>query len=205
MMTKNQALAYRRRAQDIARSIATNYYALGRILYELRTLTAMHNGQEVPIHNLWGFKTRFDWAETELGIHYTTARNTERIYEVFGVQLAGKWDPETQLVSRSKMLALTRILGDVTPKAEVQEWVSLAATVSCCDLDHKIEEKIYGGTRLKRNFAVVFTPKQRELAKKCMDKVFAESDVHTMGDALEVIFNDWLSHHRALNKLKKAS
>lgn len=202
MMTTKQAGELRDRALLLAQGVDSNYFELGEILFKLQSLTVKHLDETYFVHELWGYPTPYDWAEVDLGIHVRPARHLARIYERFAVDLEGKWD-KTQLLSRTKMRALLKVVKPRTTKAGVAKWVDYARGVSCCQLEHHIEETLYGITAHKKNFSVQLTPEQRTSLDKAINTVFEEANVRTTGDAVELIVNDWLQQHKAVEKLKK--
>lgn len=158
-------------------------------VYELYYGTVEAGGGEMPLWSFFGHKSWFDYVETEVGLHVSTAAGYRMVHDVFMVRLKGKWDQDL-LVSFTKMKALTRV---VEP-GNVNAWLKRAASISCCALDEEILEHMYGKRKAgaHRHFTAMLTSRQLTAVNSIIEVGRQEfPELESRGAVLAKILEQW--------------
>jgi hypothetical protein len=126
-------------------------------IYELYYGTVEVGGGELPLWSFFGHKSWFDYVETEVGLHVSTAAGYRMVHDVFMVRLKGKWDLDN-IASFTKMKALTRVV----EAGNVNAWLKRANVLTCCALEEEILEHVYGKRKAgaHRHFTAMLTNRQ---------------------------------------------
>jgi hypothetical protein len=159
-------------------------------VYELYYGTVEVGGGELPLWSFFGHKSWFDYVETEVGLHVSTAAGYRMVHDVFMIRLKGKWDQEIPLPSFTKLKALVRV---VDPKT-VNAWLKRANSISCCQLEEEIAEFLYGKKKAGalRHFTALLTSRQLTTVNAIIEvgrQEFPELD--SRGQILTKILEQW--------------
>lgn len=176
---------------------------LGRVFYTVSIETAVVARQEVPIYTAWGFPDVYEWCEHELGVHKGTAKKFMKAYTFFGVFL--QFNSELlEGLSVTKLVALTRVIDEHSNKRDIRAWLDIARTLSCCQLDNKVDEALYGSSSSKAYWGVCLPQRQKNHLQKALSTVISEVEgVHTMGDALDTIVQEWMAMRGNVRRINK--
>jgi hypothetical protein len=143
----------------------------------------------MPLWKFFGYDSWFDYVETEVGMHVSTAAGYRMVHDVFMVRLKGKWDPEI-MPSFTKLKALTRVVD----AKSVNSWFRRANSVSCCLLEEEVLEHLYGKKKsgANRHFTALLTDRQITSVNSIIEigrKEFPE--LESRGDILTKILEQW--------------
>lgn len=187
-LSASQSNNLRLKAQEVCAKRAESSMELAEILHTTYWAEAKVGNAPVPVWHAWGYSSWADYVETELGYHMSTANSYRRIHEVFGVQLAGKWE-RNLLVSFTRMRQLCRVVD----KTNVNSWLRRAAKMTCCELDAVVYEVLTGHVRPKNMRSFLASVTNQEL--KALNEVIniGREDFQTMrrGEVLTAIINEW--------------
>jgi len=196
-LSLSQAKGLREKALEASHKRAEATLDLGRILWETYYADVKVGSEYVPVWQAWEFKTWNDYVEEELGFHMTTAAFYRRIHEVFGIELADKWD-RSLVASYTKMKALTRVVD----AKNVNGWLRKAAKLSCCDLENEVHYALTGKNRPKnmRSFLASVTKDELEILREVIELGREDLGVERRGEVLAEIARQWKSSR---NKVKR--
>lgn len=185
-LTTVSAQRLRTKACELSRAEGRSRFALAEVIHDLYYGVVEVGSKEVPLFKFFGFKTWFDYVESdEVGLHVSTAAGYRAVWDVFGVKLAGQWDRELMLPF-TKMRALTRVV-DAT---NVNSWLKRAARLTCCALEDEIAGK--SKRRQYRHFAAFVTDHQLARVVNILDRASDEfPDLTTRGDLLVKVLEQW--------------
>jgi len=202
-LNKLTAESVRRKAQEASWKVTKSVMDLAEALWETYCHDVTVAGEQVPLWSAWGFKSWFDYAERELGIHQTTAAAYRRIHEVFEIDIKDQWDR-----SLSSSYTKMRILCRVVTKTNANSWLRKAARLSCCELEDQVLDAIgKGRAGAVHSFATSVT--KRELAK--INEVLAdaregfEDDEERRGKILVRVLEEWQEIRRRTARAKRAA
>lgn len=171
-------------------------FDLCQILYETDRAVVSVGGDIVFAYQTWGYKTWFDFVEEEVGLHEMTANAYRRVYEVFGVELAGAWDHGKPLpITKMKTLTAANLT-----KANVRSWLKKAEKMTCCQL----VAEVYG-TEEMRHFSASVTKRGLSDINRAMEAArdsFGED--LPKGDLLVKMLNEWSDIRRKTKRLRAA-
>jgi len=158
-------------------------------VYELYYGTVEVGGGELPLWSFFGHKSWFDYVETEVGMHVSTAAAYRMVHDVFMVRLKGKWD-QNEIASFTKMKALTRV---VEP-GNVNAWLKRANSITCCALEEEILEHMYGKRKAgaHRHFTAMLTSRQLTSVNAIIEVGRQEfPELESRGAVLAKILEQW--------------
>lgn len=158
-------------------------------VYELYYGDVEMGGGSMPLWSFFGYKSWFDYVETEIGMHVSTAAGYRMVHDVFMVRLEGKWD-RSVMPSFTKMKALIRVVD----AKNVNAWLKRANSLSCCALEEEILEFLYGKRKsgATRHFAAMLTGRQLTAVNSIIEVGRQEfPELETRGDVLTKILEQW--------------
>lgn len=203
-MNQQYANKLRDRALEISQQETKSRLELAAIIHELYYGTVQMGAGELELYKFFGYDTWFDYVETEIGLHVTTAASYRVIHQVFAVELAGTCD-HTLLsgVSFTKLRALTHVVD----AKSVNGWLKKAQKLTCCKLDEEIEVARYGARKrgAHRAFQAMVTDRQLTQMNAILALAYEEfPDAENRADALLRIMEQWDAAVRKLpRKLAK--
>jgi len=146
-------------------------------------------GGTMPLWEFFGHSSWFDFVETEVGLHVTTAAGYRSVHYAFMVVLQGKWD-RSLMVSFTKMKALARVVD----AKNVNFWLKRAGSMSCCQLEEEIEEHLHGKRKAgaHRHFTAMLTTRQLASVNAIIEVGRQEfPELETRGEVLTRILEQW--------------
>lgn len=187
------------RAETKARSVryARSGLALAELLHTVfHSRTALRGGRDVPLFVAWQYETFHAYAEQELGLHGTTARDFVTMYGTLVVEHSFK--EEDLPTSITKLRELTRI---VRVDAEHRfEWLKKAKTLSCCDFENAVIEYIEGRVPY-RMASVMMTAKDHRTLYRALNAGKEDLGTTRNGETLARVLEQWLAQRRATRKV----
>ena len=203
-LSKNESAALRAEAIEAVQKQKDACLALGRIAHIASTESITVARSPVLLINAWGFNSVEEWGEHELGVHKTTIVKYMKAYSFFVLELKSTAE-ELQGLSITKLLALTRVMAPSSQRRHIKAWMKVARESSCCELDNKIEEAVHGETRNMAYWGVQLPQAQKNKVQEAILSVIAEvDDVHTVGDALTMMLDEWMAMRKKTKKLRAA-
>lgn len=203
--TQTAAMKLRERAIELIGQETKSRLELASIIHELYYGEMVASGGRIPLWRHFGFKNWFDYVETEIGMHVTTASGYVLVHEVFSVRLGGKWDPSSA-PSFTKLKAIARVVD----AKNVGSWIKRAQEMSCCALEEAVQEAVHGRRRkgAVHGFMAMLTARQMA-AVNAVIEVGRQSfpGLRTRGDVLTRILEEWSDSRtkRGLRVVRKAS
>lgn len=170
---------------------------LAEALYELYYGVVEVGGGELPLYKFFGHSSWFEYVETEVGLHVSTAAGYRLVHDVFGIKLRGAWDTSlTQ--SFTKLKALARVVNE----RNVNAWLKKAQRLSCCALEEEIAEHLTGRRRrgAHRHFTALLTDRQLARANAILHQAadqFPDGSWDSRGELLLRILEQWSSAVRS--------
>lgn len=159
------------------------------VIYDLYYGDVTIGGGSMPLWSFFGYSSWFDYVETEVGMHVSTAAGYRMVHDVFMVRLKGKWDPEL-MPSFTKLKALTRVVD----AKSVNSWFRRANSVSCCLLEEEVLEHLYGKQKAgaSRHFSALLTDRQLASVNSIIEVGRHEfPELESRGDVLTKILEQW--------------
>lgn len=184
-LTKKQADVLRDRIDSATRTSAEATFHLCKLLYESFVCVVNTDGKWKFVWEYWGYKSWFDFVEIEIGVHKATAHVYKKIWEIFGIELAGAWDP-TGVLPITKMRILSA--ADID-RRNIKSWLNKAKRMTCCEL----QAEVYG-TEVLHTLSVQVSKRELQTINKALNT--ARSDYEdpqkvTRGELLLGIIKDW--------------
>jgi hypothetical protein len=188
-LSKAFAQRLRERAVQLANADTKARLELGQALHELYYGAVEVAGGELAVWKFFGHDSWFDYVETEVGLHVSTAAGYRLVWDVFGVKLDGAWDKSIN-VSFTKLKAILPVVN----AKNVNAWLRRAEKHTCCELEDLVHVERFGNRRRRatRHFTALLTDQQLteintvlELARDRFPKV------KTRGDLLLRIVGEW--------------
>jgi hypothetical protein len=171
--------------QSATRASAEAAFHLCELLYESFVSVVNTDQGWKFVWEYWGYKSWFDFVEIDVGLHEATAYSYKKIWEVFGIELAGSWDFADVLpVTKMRLLSIADI-----NKRNVKSWLGRAQRMSCCEL----QAEVYG-TEVQSTLAVLVTKRELQTINKALDAAradYEEPKKVTRGELLVGIIKDW--------------
>ncbi len=164
-------------------------FEVAEAVYELYYGTVEVGGGELPLWSFFGHKSWFEYVETEVGLHVSTAAAYRMVHDVFMVRLQGKWD-QSITPSFTKMKALVRVVD----AKNVNAWLKRANSISCCALEEEIHEFLHGKkkTGANRHFVTMLTTRQLTAVNSIIEVGRQEfPDLESRGEILTKILEQW--------------
>jgi len=193
-ITATGAKALLDKVRFLVEANAQSNFDLCQLLYETDRSVVSIGGDVVFCYQTWGYKTWYDFVETEIGLHETTANAYRRVYEVFGVELAGAWDTGKPLpITKLKILTAATIT-----KSNARAWLRKAEKMTCCQL----VAEVYGTEELK-HFTASVTKRGLSDINRALDTArdsFGED--LPKGDLLVRMVNEWSNIRRKSKRLR---
>jgi len=184
-LTKKQADALRTKIDSATRASAEAAFHLCELIYESYVSVVNTDQGWKFVWEYWGFKTWFDFVEIEVGMHETTANCYKKIWEVFGLELAGAWDyAEVLPITKMRILSAADI-----NKRNVKSWLSKAKRMTCCEL----QAEVYG-TEVLHTLSVSVSKRELQTINKALNAARSDYDNPqkvTRGELLLGIVKDW--------------
>jgi hypothetical protein len=184
-LTKKQASLLRDRLQNVVRANAEADFDLCQLLYETFTSVVKVSGEWLFVWEHWGFESWHSLVEKEVGIHENTAYAYKKVWEVFGIELAGTWDM-SEILPITKMRLLS--IADINSK-NVKSWFKKAQRMSCCEL----QAEVYN-TEVQHTLAIKVTKKELRDINKALEsarKEYEEPNRVPRGELLANIVREW--------------
>lgn len=203
-LNKTGAESIRRKAQEASEKTTKSVMELAAALWDTYHNDVKIGSINIQLWEVWGYKSWFDYAERELGIHQTTAASYRRIHEVFEVDLKDSWD-KNLACSYTKMKSISRVV----TKKNVNSWLKKAATLSCCELDEHVIEAMYGKSKSGATHSFLVNVTKKELAK--ISQVLSEAKEgfedpdERRGSVLTRILEEWQVLHQRTKNAKRAA
>lgn len=202
--TVKQANDLRQKALSYVRSLTSSYFDFAAVLYEIKySMTPAGNG-EVPLIEMWGFSSWFEYVEHELAMHWGRAERLTRIHGTFIIDCAGVVTrEELEGLGITKLLDLTKV---ITPK-NVRGWVKRSRDASCCDVREAVdaarEGRINRGKR--RTLHVEVSVHALEMVNEIVSIMREDTKLTDRGDILEMMADQYLKALRSKRRVKKAA
>jgi len=191
-LTTKQADVLRNKISSATNDNAKTAFYLCGLLYESFVSVVNTDKGWKFVWEYWGFKCWFDFVETEIGIHENTAYLYKRIWEIFGIELAGAWDLADVLpITKMRILSAADI-----NKRNVSSWLSKARRMTCCEL----QAEVYG-TEVMHTLSIRVSKRELQAINKAFDiaRDEYESPKVTRGELLLDIVKEW-QESRVKNK-----
>jgi hypothetical protein len=202
--TVKQANDLRQKALSYVSSLTSSYFDFAAVLYEIKYgMTPAGNG-EVPLIEMWGFSSWFEYVEHELGMHWGRAERLVRIHGTYIIDCADIVKrSELEELGITKLLDLTRV---VTPK-NIRGWIKRSKDASCCDVREAIdaarEGRINRGKR--RTLHVEVSAHTLEMVNEIVSIMRGDTELTDRGDILEMAFDQYLNALRSKKRVLKAA
>lgn len=195
-MNQSNANKLRTRIVELVQQEKRASFEIAEAIYELYYGTAEVGGagDEMPLYEFFGFKSWFQYVETEVGMHVSTAQGYRMVHDVFMIRLKDKWDSSVN-VSFTKLKALTK-LRDKLDGRNVNSWLKRASEMTACALEDEIALELYGRRRggAHRHFLAMLTDRQLTEMNTILAQAYDEfPDVDKRGDVLMKIVSQWSS------------
>lgn len=190
-MSQSSANQLREKAMLLCQQENKAQMEMAAIIYDLYYGTVKVGGgdDEMPLFKFFGHDTWFDYIETEVGMHVSTAAGYRMVHDVFMVRLKGEWD-KSLTPSFTKMKALTRVV----ERKNVNSWLKKANRMSCCALEEEITLELHGKPRRNadRHFVTMLTTRQLTAANAILEVARQEfPELETRGELLSKILEQW--------------
>ena len=193
-LTASKANALLERVRQVVETSSQSNFDLCQVLYETHRAVVSVGGDIMFAYQTWGYKTWFDFVETEIGLHETTAFGYVKVYEVFGVELANAWDTGKPLpITKMKILSAANLT-----KSNVRGWLKKAEKMTCCQL----VAEVYGTVEQAHFNASVTKTGLRDI-NRALDAARASfGEDLPKGDLLVKMLNEWTDIRKKTRKLR---
>jgi len=196
-ITQAKADALLERIKSVVAESSKSNFDLCQVLYESNRAVVSVGGTIVFAYETWGYKTWFDFVEAEVGLHEQSANAYVRVYEVFGVELAGAWDTGKPLpITKMRILAAA----DLT-KSNVKAWMKKAEKMTCC----KLVSEIYGTAELAHFHASVSKRGLSDINRALQAARDSFGEDLPKGDLLVKALNEWADIRRKTRRLRSVA
>jgi hypothetical protein len=193
-ITPAKAEALLERVRQVVETNAQSNFDLCQILYETSQAVVSVGGNIVFAYQTWGYKNWFDFVETEIGLHEQSANAYRRVYEVFGVELAGAWDTGKPLpITKMRILTAANLT-----KVNVRVWLKKAEKMTCC----KLVSEVYG-TAEQAHFHASVSKRGLNDINRALDAARASfGEDLPKGDLLVRMLNEWSDIRKKTRRLR---
>lgn len=196
-ITAAKAEALLDKVRNVVAENAKSTFDLCQILYETDRAVVSVGGRIVFAYETWGYKTWFDFVETEVGLHEQSANAYRRVYEVFGVELAGAWDTGKPLpITKMRILTAANLT-----KANVRAWIKKAEKMTCC----KLVAEIYGTAELAHFHASVSKRGLNEINRALAAARDDFGQDLPKGDLLVKALSEWADIRKKTRRLRSVA
>lgn len=195
-LTQAKADALLERVKSVVAESAKSNFDLCQVLYETSRSVVSIGGNIVFAYETWGYKTWFDFVEAEVGLHEQSANAYVRVYEVFGVELAGAWDTGKPLpITKMRILTAANLT-----KTNVRGWIKKAESMTCC----KLVSEIYGTAELAHFHASVSKRGLGDINRALQAARDSFGEDLPKGDLLVKALNEWSDYRKKHSKRLRA-
>lgn len=193
-ITSAKAEALLERVRQVVETNAQSNFDLCQILYETSQAVVSVGGNIVFAYQTWGYKNWFDFVETEIGLHEQSANAYRRVYEVFGIELAGAWDTGKPLpITKMRILTAANLT-----KVNVRAWLKKAEKMTCC----KLVSEVYG-TAEQVHFSASVSKRGLNDINRALDTARASfGEDLPKGDLLVRMLNEWSDIRKKTRRLR---
>lgn len=193
-LTQAKADALLERVKSVVAESAKSNFDLCQVLYETSRAVVSIGGNIVFAYETWGYKTWFDFVEAEVGLHEQSANAYVKVYEVFGVELAGAWDTGKPLpITKMRILTAAELT-----KTNVRAWIKKAEKLTCC----KLVSEIYGTAELSHFHASVSKRGLSDINRALQAARDSFGEDLPKGDLLVKALNEWADIRKKARKLR---
>jgi hypothetical protein len=185
ILTRVEAGRMRKQLIDLSNAMTRDHYAFSKLLYEINTAQIQVGKEDnfVPLWKAWGHGSFEEFAEREIGMHYSTAHSNCKMHYVFFVLCAGKFD-----VEKLHALSITRArdIAKVVRPTNVQGWINKASAMSCCELKEAVDHARKGTDRRGRlqGFHCTMKVTEAKAMKRAIAFLKTELGLETTGDVI---------------------